>query len=152
MRSFEFRLERAFQWQQKQRKMAEEEVRLSTLSIAETDERIAKLTSLRAAADQDVIGRQTVTAADLFALAQFRQRVKRDAAALAKIRFGQLRVLELQRGRLTAEERRERQLEKLRGRAMAEYKRELDREIEAVASECHLAKWIAESGSTRTRE
>ena len=147
MQRFQFRLERALEWQRNQRKLAEEEVRLSLLAIAETDQRAATLKALRAAVDQDVITRPAVTAADLSALARFRNRAKRDAAGLARRKSEQVQVLDRHRVRLTNEHRRERLFEKLRERALSEYTRELDREMEALAAECHLARWTAQAGA-----
>jgi hypothetical protein len=44
-----------------------------------------------------------------------------------------------------AERNRLRLIEKLRERALADYTLAADRELEALALECHLAKWVSNS-------
>jgi flagellar biosynthesis chaperone FliJ len=145
MQPFRFRLERVFEWQQTVCRLEEEKTRLCRLAIAETEEKLAQLKAGSLATEHELQKRPAISAADLKALAEFRIKVIRQGRALAAEKQARLQALEKQTQKLLAERHRLRLLEKLRERALEEYTQAADRELEALALECHLSKWVSNS-------
>jgi hypothetical protein len=83
--------------------------------------------------------------ADLKALAEFRLKVITQGRALAAEKQAGVQALEKQTQKLLAERHRLRLIEKLRERALDEYTLAADRELETLALECHLSKWVSNS-------
>jgi regulator of replication initiation timing len=145
MQPFRFRLERVLEWQQTVCHLEEQKTRLCRLAIAETEERIAQLKADSLATEHELLRRPTIAATDLKALAEFRLKVVKLGRALAAEKQTRVQALEKQTQKLLEERHRLRLIEKLRERALDEYTRAADRELETVALECHLSKWVSNS-------
>ena len=145
MQPFRFRLERVFEWQQTVCRLEEENTRLCRFAIAETEEKMAQLKAGSLATEHELFKRKAITAADLKALAEFRLKVVKQGRALATEKEARIQALETQTEKLMAERNRLRLIEKLRERALADYTLAADRELETLALECHLSKWVSNS-------
>jgi hypothetical protein len=145
MQPFRFRLERVFEWQQTVCRLEEEKTRLCRLSIAETEEKLAQLKADCLATEHELLKRPAMAAADLKALAEFRIKAIRRGRVLAAEKQTRVQALEKQTQKLLAERHRLRLIEKLRERALDEYTLASDRELETLALECHLSKWVSNS-------
>ena len=145
MQPFRFRLQRVYEWQQTVCRLEEEKTRLCQFAIAETEERIAQLKADSLATEHELLKRPAMTAADLKALAEFRLKVIKQGRALAAEKQARIQALEKQTKKLLAERYRLRLMEKLRERALHEYTLSADRELETLALDCHLSKWVPNS-------
>ena len=145
MQPFRFRLERVFEWQQTVCHLEEEKTRLCRFAIAETEERIAQLKADSLATEHELLSRPAIAAADLRALAEFRLKVTQRGRALAAEKQTRAQALATQTQTLLAERHRLRLIEKLRERALDEYTLAANRELEPLALECHLSKWVSNS-------
>ena len=145
MQPFRFRLERVFEWQQKVCRLEEEKTRLCRFAIAETEEKLAQLKADSLATEHELLKLTAIAAADLKALAQYRLKVIKRGRALAGEKQTRVQALETQTQKLLAERHRLRLIEKLRERALDAYTLAADRELETLALECHLSKWVSES-------
>jgi hypothetical protein len=145
MQPFRFRLERVFEWQQTVCHLEEEQTRLCRLALAETEEKLAQLKAGSLATEHELFKRPTLSAADLKALAEFRLKVVKQGRALAAEKQARSQAVEKQTQKLMAERNRLRLIEKLRERALADYTLTADRELETLAAECHLSKWVSNS-------
>jgi hypothetical protein len=145
MQPFRFRLERVFEWQQKVCRLEEEKTRLCRFAIAETEEKLAQLKADSLATEHELLKLPAIAAADLKALAQYRLKVIKRGRALAGEKQTRVQALETQTQKLLAERHRLRLIEKLRERALDAYTLAADRELETLALECHLSKWVSES-------
>jgi hypothetical protein len=114
-------------------------------AIAETEEKLAQLKAGSLATEHELFKRPAITAADLKALAEFRLKTIKLGRALAAEKQVRIQALEKQTQKLLAERHRLRLIEKLRERALAEYTLAADRELETLALECHLSKWVSNS-------
>ena len=148
MQPFRFRLERVFDWQQTVCRLEEEKMRLCRFAIAETEEKLAQLKAGSLATEHELFKRPTlpaISASDLKALAEFRLKVIKQGRALAAEKQARIQALEKQTEKLQAERHRLRLIEKLRERALADYTLAANRELETLALECHLSKWVSNS-------
>jgi hypothetical protein len=147
MQPFRFRLKRVFEWQQTVCHLEEEKARLCRFAIAETEERIAQLKADSLATEHEVLQRPALAAGELKALAEFRLKTVKRGRALAAEKQARIQALDEQTKKLLAERNRLRLMEKLRERALAGYTLAADRELETLALECHLSKWVANSAA-----
>jgi len=145
MQPFRFRLERVFEWQRTVCRLEEEKTRLCRFAIAETEENLARLKADSLATEHELLKRPAIAATDLKALAEFRLKVNRQGRVLAAEKQTHVLALERQTQKLLAERHRLRLIEKLRERALDEYTLASDRELETLALECHLSKWVPNS-------
>jgi len=145
MQPFRFRLERVFEWQRTVCHLEEEKTRLCRFAIAETEEKLAQLKADSLATEHELLKLPAIAAADLKALAQYRLKVIKRGRALAGEKQTRVQALETQTQKLLAERHRLRLIEKLRERALDAYTLAADRELETLALECHLSKWVSES-------
>jgi hypothetical protein len=120
-------------------------MRLCRFAIAETEEKLAQLKAGSLATEHELFKRPALTAADLKALAEFRLKVIKQGRALAAEKQARIQALEKQTEKLQAERHRLRLIEKLRERALADYTLAANRELETLALECHLSKWVSNS-------
>ena len=145
MQPFRFRLERVFEWQRTVCHLEEEKTRLCQFAIAETEEKLAQLKADSLATEHELLKLPAIAAAELKALAHFRLKVVRQGRALAAEKQTRVQALETQTQKLLAQRHRLRLIEKLRERALDEYTLAADRELETLALECHLSKWVSNS-------
>ena len=140
MRRFQFRLQRVLQWQMKVCHLEEEGTRLCRIAVIEGGERIAQLKAESLVAEQELLGHLAITAADLRALAQYRVEVLRRGRELESRQQSLVAALEEQTRRLMAARRQLQRIETLRDRALVEHNLTVDKELEALALESHLAR------------
>jgi hypothetical protein len=142
MQGFKFRMQRVLQWQVKMCHLEEEGTRLCRLAVTEGEERIAQLRAEALAAEQDVLGHQAIAASDLIALARYRAQVAGRGRDLEARRQAVLAALEEQLRKLEVARRQLQRIETFRDRSLLEHNLTLNRELEALALECHLSRWV----------
>ena len=145
MQPFRFRLQRVFDWQQTVCRLEEEKMRLCRFAIAETEEKLAQLKALSLATEHELSKRPALTAADLKALAEFRLKAIKQGRVLAAEKQARIQALDQQTQKLVAERHRLRLIEKLRERSLDAYTVAAGRELETLALESHLSKWVSNS-------
>jgi flagellar biosynthesis chaperone FliJ len=106
-------------------------------------ESIARLEAEREAINRELIGRSSIAARELVALGLYRLSATQRAAQLEQERAQLQSAVEQQRTKVQAARRRLRLVEKLRERRLAEHTYAEDRELESLAAESFLAKWVS---------
>ncbi|MBI4877583.1 MAG: hypothetical protein HY822_23375 [Acidobacteria bacterium] len=145
MKAFRFPLERVMQWRKAQLEL--EELRLHRL-LEQARAVAAAIGALEAAVTESGEGlrRQgSVAGSDLNTLCQFRQSAARRRERLLAEALECERAVERQRKQVRETQRAFRLLEKLKQERQREWSLGLDRELEALAGECHLARWVREN-------
>lgn len=141
MKRFVFRLESVLRWRRSQ--FEHEQNRLRELA-AERDRirlRLRELDEDRRRQEHELLASGVLSGAELSALDAWRQRQRAERERCEQALGEAERRVAEQRERLLAARRRLRLLEKLKERRYAEWQAEADREMEALAAECHLARW-----------
>jgi len=144
MRAFRFRLDRVLDWYREQCEIEEARLGQCMAAVAAILENAARLEAERQAVDQEMILRATIPARELMALGLYRLRATERAAALEVERAKRQAEADRQRVQVQAARRKVRLVEKLRERRLAEHKEAEDKELETLAAESYLAKWIQE--------
>jgi flagellar export protein FliJ len=144
MQRFQFRLERVLDWQVKVCHLEEEKLRQWRQAVAETENRLERLKADSLATEKESLRQQAIPAEDLKALARYRSSVIHSERQLRSLREKQLEATEQQLDQLSRARQRLRIIEKLRERAFSEHRVAVDREVEALALESHLSKWMGE--------
>jgi hypothetical protein len=142
MQAFRFRLQRVLDWQLKVCRIEEENVRLHRVAVADTESRMAQLRADLLSVEQEALGRSALLASELAALDRFRLMSLERARRLTAQRQEQLQQLERQLQKLMAERRRLELLGKFRERALTDYTVAAGRELEALALDNYLARWV----------
>jgi|ERR1051326_704767 flagellar export protein FliJ len=142
MESFHFRLDRVLAWYRNLVSLEEARLAKCYAKLRSVQEAIALLKAERLAAQHAVIRSATVSPQDLAALSAFRLHAILREAGLESERQNRERAMEEQRAILIAIQRRTKLLEKLRERRAAEHHYLEERELEAVAADAHVAKWL----------
>ena len=140
MQRFVFRLERVLQWQMKLCRIEEENVRSAQAVVAEYERQIAELRAEAAAAQLQLYDRGALLGSELAAFAKYRVQVAVRGGELEAQRKSAAQALAWQLQKLTEVRRQLKRIEALRDRSLAEYNIALDRELDALALESHLAK------------
>ena len=143
MQRFHFSLERVLEWQVKVCHAEEEKLRLWLLAVSETEEKLVRLKADSMATEHESLKHESIPAEDLNALGRYRVRVTRNQRELKLKREEQLHATGEQMQKLSDERQRLHLIEKLRERALHEHTIAVDRELEALALDSHLAKWIS---------
>lgn len=140
MRRFRFRLEAVLRWRRSQFEL--EQARLHQL-LAEREIILQRIRQLerRRQAEEALLRRAEASGAELAALDQFRQAVRRERAGLEKALLECDRRVAAQRERVLAARRAVQVLEQLRQRRRLAWEAELSKEEETLAAETHLAQW-----------
>jgi flagellar export protein FliJ len=141
MRAFEFPLRRVLEWRKTQFELEENKLRHIAASLEELRLAAVKLDLVKSRAEVAVRQSAVVEAADLWALAAYRQRLLAELKALALRRTVCQQELDAQRQRVVEAQRQCRLLEKLEQRRQAEWSKAADREMENLAAESFLALW-----------
>jgi len=149
MTAFRFPLKRVLDLRRKQLELAEARYKRQAEEVAALDRARAEVEASGIRAEVQVREWKQVCGHDLGALSAFRQRVKAREAQIASERMVSARKLgELQMLMLEAR-RRCRLLERLEERRLAEWTAARDHELEDLAAESYLARWVARgSGGT----
>jgi len=143
MQRFRFRLERVLHWQGRVCRLEEDKFRRCAADVAETDEKIARLTAQRVAIEREFASQTALVPADFYALAEYRKKSAAERGALGRERQARVTALDAQRQKLIAARRTLQIIEKLRERALQEYTRAVDREVETLSQESYLSNWVA---------
>jgi len=146
MQSFKFRLQRVLQWQAKMCHIEEEGPRLCRHAVTEKEQRIGQLWSESVVAEQE-LRRRDLAASDLIALGEYRRQVARRGRELEGQRVVLVAELEKQMHKLTVARRQLQRIETLRDRALQNYNAAVNRELEELALESHLAKRTLSAGA-----
>jgi len=147
MQSFKFRLERVLQWQAKVCRMKEEEVNLCHLALHEAEEVVARLEITKLSAEQAMRSERALPGSELQAWERHCESLVRKARDLEAQRQALAAVLDNVISQMMAERRRLRQIEMIRHRALREHTLAADRDLETLALECHLSRWIASAAN-----
>lgn len=140
MRRFVFRLESVLRWRRSRFEL--EQNRLRELA-AERDRirlRLRRLEEQRRRLEGELLASGTLSGAELAALEAWRLRQRVERARCEQALAEAERRVEAQREQALEARRRLRLLERLKERRYAEWQTEADREAEALAAECHLAR------------
>lgn len=145
MKRFSFRLERILEFRRSRMEAEQRALERLLAERAHLEARHAFLEAALEAARRSVraasAAGQTVEAQTLVALENFSRAVRREQSRLLGRQAELERNISAQRERLISARRDFRLLEKLRARAQAAWERDYTREVEALASELHLARW-----------
>jgi len=142
MTSFHFRLEKVLEWRRRQLDREDNGFKREMAALAELDRRHAGLEATAIGAEIQVREWSPLAGSDLAALGGFRLWVKQEEKALAAARADREKRAEAQRRVMLEARRRCRLLERLREKRLEDWERARDREIEDLASESHMARWV----------
>ena len=144
MKAFRFNLERVLEFHAAQ--VRAEEVKLQVLNDQAANlRRASESLDQSRAAEEDKIRHATVLeGADLQALESYRKQVQRQKEHLRDRLVDLEKRLDAQRDQLLKARRKLRLLEKLRERRLQEWTIEANKELEQIASESHLARFVRE--------
>ena len=143
MTRFQFRLDSVLAWRRAQLEAEEFKLRQLLDGLVRIERAAGELEAVRLSEERRVIGAGTVTGAELWSLAAWREAARVQAGALAREREVRLREIAGQRERIAVARQRCRLLERLREKRLAEWSREIERQLDAFASEAYLARWNA---------
>ena len=141
MKPFAFRLEKVLRWREARVDLEQFALDRLMAECARCDALVAQLEQARAQAERNVLASGRVAGRDLAALAEFQVHLRRQKLAALDRRQQFERKVEEQRARLLAARREFRLLEKLRQTRRAEWEMASNRELDALATENHLARW-----------
>jgi hypothetical protein len=139
MQPFHFRLDRVLHWQRRTWHGEKDKLEQLAAALLETRGRQAQLVARSARTEREFLEEPHIAPADLKALAEFRRQQQVEEARMGREMNDRQAAVARQRERLVAERRKLEALEKLRARAWSEYQMELDKELEALALESHMA-------------
>jgi len=140
---FQFRLQRVLAWQQRLCRTEEDKLRLCLAALAETENKLARLSAEAVSIEQEFSTQAALSPADLRALAAFRRNAVVIRQKLERELGARVAAADAQRQALLHARRRLQILEKLRDRALAEHTRAADREAEALSLESYLSTWVS---------
>lgn len=138
---FRFRLERVLEWE---RKNLDREKRITAECqghLAEVREAIARLHAEHLMIEREWLDKKAIAGSDAASLGRYRLGVRKAERTLFTEQERRERDLHQQTAKMLEVQRKVRVLENLRGRKLREYTYVLDRELEQVAAESHLAGW-----------
>ena len=142
MQTFRFRLERVLAWYRKKCHIEESRLAQRIEALRELESRIVRFQAERVTVERELLVRREIAAADFVSLGRYRLRARELEAEFANERRRTEAALSEQRVRTQLAQRKVRLVEKLRERRVAEYTAAADRELETVAAEAYLAKWV----------
>lgn len=146
MSAFRFSLEKALEWRRKQLELEETRFKQCVAALATLDGQRAELEAAAIRAELEVRGSSVIAGCDLEALGRFRRAVQDREAALELRRADSRTKMESQQTVMMAARRRCRLLERLRERRLAEWTAVRDKELEELAAESYLARWVKQAG------
>jgi len=147
---FRFRLERVLEWE---RKKLDHEKRLTAEcqeQLAKVREAIARLHAEHLMIEREWLDRKVVSGSDAASLGRYRVGVRKAERTLFTEQERRERDLHQQTAKMLEAQRKLRVVENLRGRKLREYTYVLDRELEQMATESHLAVWGARNAQARS--
>ena len=146
MKSFQFPLQRVFEWRGLQMRSEEERLAGMQHQLATLVHRETALTAAEVKSSLGLMQQAAISGSDLQSLAAYQLRMKAERAALKLSRVQcEHQILE-QRKTLLKARRNFRVLEKLRENRMKEWVYLYDRETENMAADAYIAKWVRTEG------
>jgi flagellar export protein FliJ len=142
MTRFHFRLQRVLEWREKQLELEDIRFKRQIAQIAGLDQARAELQSAGLQAELQLRSSASVSGRDLSDLAGFRRYVQTRGRELAARRAEAQKQLEAQQSIMLEARRRCRLLERLKDRRLSEWQTARDRELDQLASESFLARWV----------
>ena len=109
--------------------------------VAEVRDAIARLHAEHLMIEREWLEKQTIPGSDVASLGRYRLGVRKAERTLLTEQEHRERNLHQQTAKMLQVQRKSRVLESLRGRKLGEYTYLVDREMEQVAAESHLAVW-----------
>ena len=141
MKPFQFRLERVLEWRRRQAEFEQHKLGQALAQAQRLEAERLALAESRRQAQLDAVHANATTAEDLWMLRDYLVQADRQDRLLAERVSKQARVVENQRHVTMEAQRRREALERLRQSRQDEWRREINRELEAFASEAFLARW-----------
>jgi flagellar biosynthesis chaperone FliJ len=142
MQRFQFRLDRVLEWRRKQCQMEEKRLADCLALVRAAKRKVAQLQAERAAVERELLERSAIPAADFLNLGRYRVRADKEETEAAEERRQRLLSAAEQRARVQRTRQRVRLLEKMRDRRLEEHTAAAGRELENLAAEAYLARWI----------
>ena len=140
MKRFQFHLQTALDW--RKRRMETEQARLDELLLRESQllQSLEDTSRDRAQSETGLLRSKSLDAADLAALDTYLRALHHQKRRLEKALAETRQAIDRQRQILTIAMRDYRLIEKLKDRRLEEWRLQFERELEAEATELHLAK------------
>jgi hypothetical protein len=142
MTSFQFPLQRALDWRRTQLELAEARLHQQLAALAELDRARAGLEAEGDRTEVEVREYNPLAGQDLTALGSFRLLLQARQKEIAGRRLECEWELAARKSALLEARRRCRLLEQLKETRWAEWQLARDRELEELASESYLARWV----------
>jgi hypothetical protein len=149
MKRFHFSLERVRQWRHV--KLETEEAKLEQLIAAKQAllQQGEMLMERLVEAENAVWDGRSTDALQLRALDDFRQYIASENARLQRKIADAEHSIQKQRECVVEERRSARLLDRMRDRRHTEWEKDFDRELEALAAESYLARWVRVNGNAK---
>jgi flagellar biosynthesis chaperone FliJ len=145
---FRFRLERVLEWERKnldrEKTLTAECHRL----VAEVRDAVARLHAEHLLIEREWLEKKAIPGADAASLGRYRLGVRKTERTLLTEQEIRERNLYQQTAKMLKVQRKVRILENLRSRKLGEYTYLVDRELEQLATESHLALWNSRHAET----
>jgi hypothetical protein len=142
MGPFRFRLDRVLQWYEKQLHLEENRLADCHVALSQAQRVLAEVRAARTQVEQTLIHSPSMAGGDLRALEQFRHGSLTDEKRLNAECDASQRKLEAQLEVVKLAQRKVRLLEKLRERRQMEHTYAANHELEQLAADTYLAKFI----------
>jgi flagellar export protein FliJ len=142
MNAFRFPLQKVLDWRRSELDLAELKFQQLTAAVAAVDQALAELETAGIRAEILVRDWSPVCGRDLAALGSFRLHVRKKNAELSARRAECAGRLAAGRSAMLEARRRFRLLERLKQRRFEEWRLARDKELEDLASESYLARWV----------
>lgn len=142
MNPFRFRLGRVLEWYEKEFQQEENRLADCQMALSKAQYDLTEIKAARSRIEQPLIHSSSIAAGDLRALEQFRRKSLHDEKRLTAECENSRRKLEAQLEIVKVARRKVRLLEKLRERRQTEHTYAANRELEQLAADTHLAKFV----------
>jgi len=149
MTRFHFRLQKVLEWREKQLELEEVRFKQSIAELAGLEKARSEITAAETGAETELRKSAAVSGQDLAALAGYRRFAQARLRQLAAARIEAEKRLAAQQKTMLEARRLCRLLESLKERRLADWQAALDKEVDELAAESHLAKWSGARERTR---
>jgi len=147
MKNFQFRLERVLQWRRTELEMEQARLEQQLREVMELDSERAGIEAAGIRSELEVRAWRPLAGSDLAALAAFRRHIAAKQNQIEVRREEARRKLESRKAAMIEARRRSELLERLKQRRLSEWKAEADRELEELAAESYLARFVRRGAS-----
>ncbi len=145
MTRFHFRLQKVLEWREKQLELEEARFQRQMAEVAEIDGARAALQAAEFDAEMEIRRGGSVLGQELAALSGYRRFAHLRMSQLAADRAQAVSRLSEQERTMMEARRRCRLLERLKQRRLAEWESARDKELDEMAAESYLARWVREA-------